>query len=282
MSPNSNNLIAFQYNASIDHRMKELCEPLKYLGLTHFGYLKFFKDGTYLKLGNDLRWIENYLKNNLADKTEAFAESLKLVPRFKLDHQIWPQSKGQDCIAELYNFNICNGINFCYKSDDYIEVYYFATKKDNDQIINIYMNHLPCLQKFSLFFKDKAKDLININDHNKLACQDSNVSFFDAVSAQESISTPDINSFAHDTKINRYFLNGKYWDTYLTKQEALCLKYLSIGRTTKEIGKIISLSSRTVESYIENIKLKLGVRNTSIIIDIFLENNLTDILSDDL
>lgn len=45
----------------------------------------------------------------------------------------------------------------------------------------------------------------------------------------------------------------------LSRQENLCLKYLMQGKSAKAIANILSLSKRTVEHYIENIKNKMGV-----------------------
>lgn len=47
----------------------------------------------------------------------------------------------------------------------------------------------------------------------------------------------------------------------LTTRECECLFLLIRGKTAKEIGKLLSLSKRTVESYIENIKNKMDCKN---------------------
>ena len=44
----------------------------------------------------------------------------------------------------------------------------------------------------------------------------------------------------------------------LSVRESECLFYLMRGKTAKEIGVKLSLSPRTVEAYIENIKMKMG------------------------
>jgi len=47
----------------------------------------------------------------------------------------------------------------------------------------------------------------------------------------------------------------------LTKREMECLSYILQGRTLKETADILQLSKRTVETYFENIKNKLGCKN---------------------
>ncbi len=46
----------------------------------------------------------------------------------------------------------------------------------------------------------------------------------------------------------------------LTQREADCLNGLTIGQSAKQIGRTLSISPRTVEVHIENMKLKLGCR----------------------
>jgi DNA-binding NarL/FixJ family response regulator len=45
---------------------------------------------------------------------------------------------------------------------------------------------------------------------------------------------------------------------YLTKRETEVLKYIVLGYTAKKIGQQLNISYRTVEAYIELLKLKLN------------------------
>lgn len=49
----------------------------------------------------------------------------------------------------------------------------------------------------------------------------------------------------------------------LSKREQECLFYVSRGCIMKEISQHMGISPRTVESYIENIKIKIGLRRRS-------------------
>lgn len=54
---------------------------------------------------------------------------------------------------------------------------------------------------------------------------------------------------------------------YFSKRETDILRHLVRGKTAKEIAKILELSSRTVEHYLENIKLKMHVSSKSELIE---------------
>lgn len=47
----------------------------------------------------------------------------------------------------------------------------------------------------------------------------------------------------------------------LTRREVEVLELVSQGNSAKEVGGLIGIAPRTVERYIENVRLKLGARN---------------------
>ena len=58
----------------------------------------------------------------------------------------------------------------------------------------------------------------------------------------------------------KYELGEKYPDIYFTKREAQIMVCFMHGMSTAQTAKILALSRRTVEFYINNIKTKLGCR----------------------
>lgn len=62
-----------------------------------------------------------------------------------------------------------------------------------------------------------------------------------------------LNSFSENITA---LLNEYYPNTTISEREMQCLFYTAGGRTAKEIAKLLDLSPRTVEHYIENLKSK--------------------------
>ncbi|KTD47640.1 helix-turn-helix transcriptional regulator [Legionella quateirensis] len=60
---------------------------------------------------------------------------------------------------------------------------------------------------------------------------------------------------------HHYTLNDNENKYALTNREYECVFLLIRGKTAKEIGTLLSLSKRTIESYIENIKNKMNCKN---------------------
>lgn len=64
-----------------------------------------------------------------------------------------------------------------------------------------------------------------------------------------------------DLGIQSYTLSHQHNKFKLTERECECVFLLIRGKTAKEIAAMLSLSKRTVESYIENIKNKMNCQN---------------------
>ena len=65
-------------------------------------------------------------------------------------------------------------------------------------------------------------------------------------------------------------------DIHFTSREKQCIYYLAAGNTMKKIAKILQLSPRTVESYLNKIKLKTGCRSKKELIAFIKRNGLLD------
>ena len=85
---------------------------------------------------------------------------------------------------------------------------------------------------------------------------------------------------ALDTHIKQigYILEESYPNTRLPERQSECLFYLLRGKTAKEIAKLLNLSPRTVESYIEQIKFKLNCRTKSDLIETAIKNDYMNII----
>jgi DNA-binding CsgD family transcriptional regulator len=64
----------------------------------------------------------------------------------------------------------------------------------------------------------------------------------------------------------RYYLSGKYEGKYLTKREAECLVCLAHGLTAKETSRLLKISFRTIEIYIQQVKHKFNCSTRSALI----------------
>lgn len=75
----------------------------------------------------------------------------------------------------------------------------------------------------------------------------------------ESFTTISQSTTCNEAK--RLSLGSQFNNYYLTKREKEIAEYVVIGHTAKQIGQLLNISFRTVETYIDKLKMKLGCNN---------------------
>lgn len=224
--------------------IKDILKPLKKLGIIYFTYAKSEKNGSRTYLGTHSDILERYLK-----KEYYLIGNVESAPE-KYHNQIvfWDTLPKQHIYDDiLRSSNIDHGIFMINRGSDYCEFYGFAAKKGNHRVINNYITHIDALNKFPLYFKDNAKNIIKQAEANKL-----------------------ILPFHSD---NLDFVNNAeniFFDKELTEQKnALqlsarqkdCATLLLRGMQYKEIAETLNISSRTVETHVNHLKRKLDCSN---------------------
>lgn len=64
-----------------------------------------------------------------------------------------------------------------------------------------------------------------------------------------------------DKQVEMFYLGEDYPGIYFTKREAECLIHILEGHTLVSAAQLMGLSPRTVEFYVKNMRLKMGVKN---------------------
>jgi len=83
----------------------------------------------------------------------------------------------------------------------------------------------------------------------------------------------------YDPVKKRYYFDDEgLGNTYLSAREITVFKHILLGYTARQIGEKINISPKTVESYIETIRLKLQAKNKGEIIATAIQFGLTHIL----
>lgn len=179
--------------------------------------------------------------------------------------------------------NIDNGFTISIPGKNYTDLFYFATKRDNKEKTELYKNSLDDFFLFINYYKEKARDLIKESSAHPffLEGQVSIKNFENQFSTKLNCKSMDLN---------RFYVS-EFDDKYLTKREAVVLFLMLKSFSAKEIARVLSISHRTVEDYVEKIKFKLGCfskkelhifiyeNNLNLLLDAFVKNELNDYFS---
>lgn len=84
----------------------------------------------------------------------------------------------------------------------------------------------------------------------------------------EKISKKKSKRKSKQSSLRIYFLGKKYPGAYFTRREAECMALLLKGKTVTTVAATLSLSPRTVEFYLKNMKIKVRCRTRYELIEI--------------
>lgn len=239
---------AVNYNQNIEKIFADLCYPLENLGINRFAYLKFF-DNKFFYISNDQKLLEYYIDNGLYNSCDYQSEFSTLSAN--KTSVVFREDESIKIVKVLHEYGWYHCLSLFKKCKDCIEVYSFGSALPGYSVKS-YIANIELLERFIVYFQNKAAPLLGLYDPRKfLIRQSCSV----ATNNEESFDTR-IKNFLSQTCLNKFTIQSL--DINLTKREKTCLYLLALGRSSKVIADILSLSPRTVEIFIIAIKKKLG------------------------
>jgi len=195
-----------------------------------FNYYRMYFNGEVIRLSTDIAWTEHFFNKGYLHKLT--------VPKSYLakpsNYFIWLTEDCPEILLDAaINFDTSNGISIAKCHHDCIEYFCYASHSGNRSIINnFYLNNLDKLEQFGQEFKEQASALLSQAQKTKVMI--SNTSTIQEESTQ-------IQLIKH-----------------LSKRQIECALALLNGLRTKSIARLLDLSPRTIEFYLQNIKKRLN------------------------
>lgn len=238
--------------------IRQICEPLKLIGIDDFFYMRVYNDETIIDFATHIDWGVHFfdkLQDNFYSKAEVnshfHSSNQTTLWQDYPDNLIWKE--GRDY------FKVGNGLTIIRRSENYNESFSFFSKKTNNQTAETYIGHTELLEKFIDYFKQKAQPLILKAEQNKLS-----IPRFYKTNAEEPRGTfiESIQKFLEKIDIKK---NIKKFSE-LTQRECECLYWTAQGKTAEEVGMIINSSKRTVETHLNSVKEKTDTNKLTALI----------------
>ena len=241
--------------------MKKLTAPLlNQFGITYFARQTVTNDGYWEILGNLPEWLDYSASKEFYNvdpsllhpdhyQSGLIVNSSNTVPDF-LKNMV------NECLKK---FDIENTLCILEKNPIGSEWYFFASSAKNHKIISTYVTQINSIYKYIKHFKQEAESLIFKNLEFTIDVANLKNAPFHA-SPNKIDLLP--HAFVDDDILNYHVKN-------ITSREKDCLKYLMAGKTIKETAKLLSLSPRTVEEYLNRLKQKAGCKYKRELIALF-------------
>lgn len=250
------------------HCVSEICRPLfQKTPIDFLEFIRSYKDGSYITYCTKPEWIEHYFKEKLYEKTcfhanySSYKKSYILTESLKNSADIVKQG------SQLYNIH--NAIAFIGPAKQHTDTFIFATSDAGSQIYDFYFNNMDLLERFKYYFYEKADALIHEHQKqpfkfthrpNKILHEEFNHAFREKGTKQ-------------GLSVDNYFIHASRC-CKLTHREVSCLYWLSIGKSSEEIGIILGISKRTVDSHLCKAKKKLNCMKMTSLVSKAIEKNL--------
>jgi DNA-binding CsgD family transcriptional regulator len=244
--------------------MSQICSILKIINIHFFHYIKHLKDGSQINLSNRPDWTQFFFNNGLY-KIGAYGNNLRSGFIF------WDYFEAKEIRTCVREFQLGQGITIIVKNKKECDFYCFGSSIRREEAVNFYLSNMDVLQRFIVYFNDKASSIINQalkTSQNRIILPEIYQKTTDPVTnaivpfnyqSQEHYNTSK-SSFVNTLNALRYkyqFSTNNY-EVSLTPKELEYAIFLLQGKTAREIGEIFNVSRRTVETHFENLRNKLG------------------------
>lgn len=251
------NEIVSNYIIKHSNQIKKVTQPLRdHFNINYFTYHRIDNAGKYTVLVDRPDWANHYVNEKIylddpyLRNPKVYQTGLCLIESHGSKEY---QSNILKSGKKVLNMDL--GVLLIQKTHHHVEFFGFTANKESSSLEKIYMNKPQLLSSFAIHFKNELKAILNNMEKESNYLLDLKGKDY---LCPETIS-PSIPSSSQKAYLNDLGMKKEIELTEkLSQRERECLKLLLINKSSKETASILGLSSRTVESYFENIKNKLS------------------------
>lgn len=246
--------------------VQTICRPLHSLNPTlEFAYYKLYLNKKHAKLSTNLEYQKHlYGENYVYEGPLFYCDDI-----LSLDTGIYgtfelASEKYCSILQDLLKVNKDEWL-IIIKTSHYHEVFNFWVK-DEFNFTNFFLQNLSLFKRFCLYFKDRAKKLIRHVEKQPIALNYKGQSITNTPSPLHQLCQAKwkINrkAFLQATSFSRMKPEDPtIANLTLSAREFECAIALLRNETAQNTAEKLCLSRRTIETYIENLKNKLGCMN---------------------
>lgn len=240
--------------------MSRICRPLfQEIPLSYFTYEQYHQEGSCIFLSYKpemdyeilkakcLPTIEDLTLNK--DHTIILTKGMSIIPSSPRETIM---KKNIDIAA---NFDINHSMVLIFNHKRYVEMFFFGLEKSIQNYMNTFASNMMIFEKFCIYFRHEAFDFIQTLHGDRVVYQ-SNTG--DYPPYEELASFWNYRRFLNNLNIEKYFFKGSHGKCKLSPRQFECLLLVSKNKTAKQIAKLLNLSPRTVEVFLNQLKDKLG------------------------
>lgn len=260
--------------------VRELCRDfLKKHPLSAIEFDQYFNDDSGFILHSEPSVINYYISEEIPFTAPA--------PQELISEKFWYFLSQKGSYQEVFKFfkqsiNLGSVLNMVDLFPRQYECFSFGFTLDQERATNYFINHREEFENFTHYFRDKGAHLIAEAESQKISIPTHQLPNFRGLEKNPpEIHQQIVGGGLGLEKIQKGIKNALLEMDHVSQRnnplpmpislrEFECIRFMLTGLTAKEMGEEMSISKRTVENHLENIKRKLGCRKKSEIIQYFL------------
>jgi DNA-binding CsgD family transcriptional regulator len=217
------------------------------LGINHFWYYKLTHSGHYSYLGTHTAWSEFCFNNGMVQSFPCLRHPNILQPGLSLmkSNQDKDFKTVLDTAWEKFRINF--NINLLNQTADGIEAFGFASRYNDPFAEERLLNELPLLMQFTKVFRTENKKLFDFLEDNQV-----DLSSEFGMKFYQRGNSPAIPCNREE------FIRKMGYESFLslTSREKDILRYMANGYPASYIATELKLGKRTIETYMDKLKMK--------------------------
>ena len=247
------------------NEIQQICKPLfDKTPITYFEYSRYYQNGDFWSVNTNSHLTQQYLRHKCYPDVGEFTVN---TARYALFSQEIPLPTAAKQAEEKYVNNIKIFESFDVKhrlyidefGDDFFMACGFGTDLDGSAAIEYFINNYDIFNKFINYFVIQGQAIIK-------QCEASKIKLFPELGSQPPQNTvKPVDSLSDEKPLFVYSING----IMLSKPEYDCLQHMAHGKRAKEIAKVLSISYKTVQTYIDRIKIRFACSHKSQLIEMY-------------
>lgn len=231
-----------QYLYDITSDVKSLTDPfLKSHGLNYFQYCSVFSDDTSTFLVTHPDFVKARVNRKRRILSHIDAQSINEQTYVFL----WNESLPKEDTDMARDYGIDHGLCFVERYSNHYNLIAFGAPSGRKNTASFYLNNLQKLWQFVQEFRAQGGKIIEKATQKRFVVPD----FHQDVNCKRLLLADD----------RRQIINYEGISLTLSDRELQCLQLLARGFTMKKISEQLGISARTVETYLERTKNKIGL-----------------------
>ena len=237
---------AYDYACSIIPNVKNLYLPIiERFHLNTFMYARYNLDD--LSICNTMNGFFTHLESlhwyyfQSVDNGVEFPKAIRKVDLNSIGFFFWNSQKDPIMKALKEQFGLTTAITIYKRHASFVDAWSFVGDSNTD-LNTVTLSQLEELQRFSQFFSK------NLNKHIDTK------EFFGPTTRRIFLNDIDMKAINPSNQENTPFIQK----ASLSSQQTRCLELIGQGLSIKQIANQLGISTHTVETHVNNLKIKLG------------------------